>query len=112
MLNEIQQNRTDNTAYKTITAAQFLAISLVRYASDVVAVNAEYVGPETLQITIARNESTSNDNEQANALKQVFTKHFVDHHIRHHWAKVSTERAFAEDYLRCVWGWSLRSDYQ
>ena len=108
MLNEIQQNRTDNTAYKTITVAQFLAISLVRYDSlDVVAVNAEYVTPEMIQITIARNESTPNDNEQANALKQVFTKHFIDHHIRHNWAKISTERVFAEDYLRCVLGWSL-----
>src|SRR5271169_1564587 len=100
MLNEIQRNRTDNTAYKTITVPQLLAISLVRCDSlDVVAANAEYVTRETLQITIARNESTPNDNEQANALKQVFMKHFVDHHIRHDWAKVS---AYAEDYLLCV----------
>jgi len=102
MLNEIMQNRTENDAYKNITASQFLAISLVRYGHvDVVAVSMDQVSPYKIEILIARNESTSLDSDQANTLRQVFVKHFINFTM-----KEPTEEQFSMDYLMAILGWS------
>ena len=56
---------------------------------------------QKLQILIARNDSTPDDSNQANALKQVFVKHFINTPT-----KEQTEEQFSNDCLTAVLGWS------
>jgi hypothetical protein len=101
-LNEITQNRTENDLYKKLKISQFLAIRLGPcYYVDVVAVSTNRVSSEKLQILIARRDSTPDDSNQANALKQVVVKHFINTST-----KEQTEEQFSNDYLIAVLGWS------
>jgi len=106
MLSKMRENRTPENAtdvtHKVLTVSEFLAISLVRQPSvDVVAVSIDQVSTETIKVTIARNESTPEDVNQANTLQRLFMDHFINNK--------SEKRHFKREYLQTILSWgSLR----
>ena len=106
MISEMRENRTPenatNVTHKVLTVSEFLAISLVRQPSgDVVAVGIDQVSTERVKVTIARNESTPQDANQANTLRKLFTDHFINNRSEKH--------PFRQEYLRTILSWgSLR----
>ena len=106
MISEMRENRTSEKAtdviHKLLTVSEFLAISLVRQPSaDVVAVSIDRVSTEMIKVTIARNESTSEDVNQANTLRKLFMDHFINNR--------SEKPHFRREYIRTILSWgSLR----
>ena len=102
MISEMRENRTPENAtdvtHKVLTVSEFLAISLVRLPSiDVVAVGIDQVSTERIKVTIARNESTPQDANQANTLRKLFTDHFINNR--------SQKRPFRQEYFRTILNW-------
>ena len=109
LLHDLRNARESNprkryldVTHKVLTLSEFLAISLVRQPSiDVVAVSIDQVSTETIKVTIARNESTPEDVNQANTLRKLFMDHFINNR--------SEKRHFKQEYLRTISTWgSLR----
>jgi hypothetical protein len=102
MISEMRENRTPENAndviHKVLTVSEFLAISLVRQSLiDVVAVSIDQVSVEKIKVTIARNESTPENVNQANTLWKLFMNHFINNR--------SKKRHFKQEYLRTILSW-------
>ena len=100
VLSEMRENRnTENaTAHKVLTISEFLALSLVTQPSiDVVTVSIDQLAKDKIHVIIARNESTSEDVEQAESLRLLFMEHFIN--------SSSGERQFRAANFRQMLNW-------
>jgi hypothetical protein len=95
---ESTSGKLTNHIYKVLTVSEFLAISLVRRPLvDVVAVSIDQLSTEMIKVTIAHNESTPEDLNQANTLRKLFMDHFLNNR--------SEKRHFKQEYLQTILRW-------
>jgi hypothetical protein len=101
-LDDHKENRSclDDSG-KILTVSNFVAFSLVRDSSaDVVAVSIDTLPGGVLSVVATRNTPAAGDVAQAEALKNLFHRHFLADR-----SASSSFETFREDYLRKVLSW-------